>query len=113
MKLKAKKISSQIQRELSIIMQDEGFNQIIKNITITGCEVTNDLSFAKVFYTYLGDYKNDEVTKSLEDVKNQLRHKLANTIKVRHTPELRFSFDESIEYGNRIEKLISKINIEK
>ena len=41
---------------------------------------------------------------------SRLRYLLANNIKLRHTPELIFIFDESIEYGNKIEKLIEKIH---
>ncbi len=113
MKLKAKKISSQIQKELSKIIMNETKNMVIKSVNITACEVTNDLSFAKVFYTYMGDYTKNEITNELEKTSGHLRKMLSQTIDIRHTPELIFVFDESIEYGKKIESLINKIKEEK
>ncbi|NLA33027.1 MAG: 30S ribosome-binding factor RbfA [Mollicutes bacterium] len=113
MKLKAKKISSQIQRELSKIIMNETKNEIVKSLNITACEVTNDLSFAKIFYTYLGDYTKEEIASELEKTSSHFRKMLASKIDIRHTPELIFVFDESIEYGKNIEKLIEKIKEEK
>lgn len=113
MNIKAKRISSQIQKEISNIILNELNNDILKNLNITSCEVTNDLSFAKIFYTYLGDYTQEEITNELEKTTTYLRKKIANTIDIRHTPELIFVFDNSIAYGNKIEKLIEKIHNEK
>lgn len=110
MKIKSKKIGSEIVKELSKIMIQESRSEILKGITITGCDVTNDLSFAKVFYTYMGDATETEVVNELEKSKAFLRRSLASAIDVRHTPDLIFSYDESIEYGTNIEKLLQKIH---
>lgn len=112
MKVKAKRIASEMARELSRIIALEVRNEVIKNITITGCEVTNDLSFAKFFYTYIGDFTKDYIESQIEISKPFLRKSLANSINVRHTPQLLFVFDESVEYGTNIEKLIQKIHKE-
>ena len=106
--IKLKRIESQILREVSdIIMNDARDNQI-KNITITGCSVTNDLSFAKIYFTTQGDRK--VVLKDLEEAAGYIRVELAERIEIRHTPKIKFVYDESIEYGNRIESIIKEIH---
>ena len=70
----------------------------------------NDLSFAKVYFTVFDMSKKGETIKALEKAKSFIRGEISKRIKIRHTPELRFIFDDSIEYGNKIEKLINDIN---
>ena len=104
------RISSEILRELSSIMLLEARDETLKHITLTGCEVTNDLSYAKVYYTYMGKEKLEDVKKNLIVAEPYLRTMLASKIKdLRKMPELRFYIDESIEYGNNIENILSNI----
>ncbi len=112
MKIKSKKIGAEIVKELSKIMVLESRGDILKNITITGCDVTDDSSFAKIYYTYMGNASEQEVKNELEKSKSFLRRSLSANLKVRHTPELLFSYDSSVEYGTKIEQLIQKIHKE-
>lgn len=113
MSLKIERYSSQFAREISYILQNEVKDNNIKFVTVTDCEITNDLSFAKVYVTVLDKEKKDVTMASLERAKSFIRGELSKRIDIRHTPELRFIFDESIEYGNRIEKVLEEINKEK
>lgn len=109
--IKQGRISSQIMREVSNILLLEAKDETLKHITVTGCEVTNDLSYAKVFYTYMGDESEEVVASSLKEAQPYIRSLLAERLdSLRHTPELRFVVDNSIEYGLKIEKLIDKIH---
>ena len=73
-------------------------------------EVTNDLSYAKVYYTYMGEESPEDVKKNLEVAEPYLRTMLASKMKdLRKMPELRFYVDESIEYGNNIERILNDI----
>ena len=82
----------------------------IKFVTITGCEISNDLSVAKVYFTVLDMDRKDDTIKALKKAKSFIRGELSKRVEIRHTPELRFIFDQSIEYGNKIDKLIDKIH---
>lgn len=106
--IKLKRIESQILREVSDIIMNDARDKAIKNITITGCSVTNDLSFAKIYFTTQGDKKT--MLKDLEEASSYIRLELAERIEIRHTPKLKFVYDESIEYGNRIESIINEIH---
>lgn len=106
--IKLKRIESQILREVSDIIMNDARDNAIKNITITGCNVTNDLSFAKIYFTTQLD--KNTMLKDLEEASGYIRGELAERIEIRHTPKIKFVYDESIEYGNRIESIISELN---
>ena len=107
-KIKAERASSEIQRELGLILLEDARDKDFKNVTITACEVTNDLSYAKVYFTTFDD--REKVLKDLNNAAGYFRSILASRVVMRHTPELKFIFDESIEYGQKIEKIIEEIN---
>ena len=111
--IKLKRINSEITKCLSEIIFEEARDSILKDITITACEVSNDLSFCKVFFTSLTETDHKELEKELnDDTAKFLRSKLADKIELRNIPELNFKYDESIEYGNNIENIINKIHNE-
>ena len=109
MNVKIERLNNLFLAELSNIIFKEIKNPLIKTVTLTAVEITNDLSFAKVFFTCMDEDK-DKVLAELDEAKGFLRTKLANTIEIRHTPELIFEFDNSIEYGQNIEKIIEEIH---
>ena len=112
MSLKTERIASDINRELAAIMLLEAKDETLKHITITGVVVSSDLSYAKVYYTYMGDEDLKDVKENLKVAAPYLRTVLASRIEVRHTPELQFVFDKSVEYGQNIERIIKKLNEE-
>ncbi len=109
--VKLKRIGSEIGQVLSEICANEAHDTLLKTITITGVDVTNDLSLAKVYFTTTSDMDRKELEHNLnDDTAGYLRTKLSQEIEIRHTPKIRFVFDTSVEYGNNIEKLINEIH---
>lgn len=109
--IKLKRIGSQIAQELSNICALEAHDSILKSINITGVVVSNDLGLAKVYFTSMLEMDHKKLEKELnDDTAGYLRTKIANRIEIRHTPELRFVYDNSVAYGDKIEKLIDKIH---
>ncbi len=111
--IKLQRIASQITRELSQIIYEEARNEILKSVTIVDTKVTNDLSLAKVYYTFLGDYDKITIQEELMNASSFFRSLLANRMDLRTTPELRFVYDESTEYGEHIDEIIEEIHNEK
>lgn len=112
MSVKIDRISSEVGREISNILLLEAKDETFKHITVTGCEVTNDLSFAKVYYTYMGDEPIEDVKENLKKAEPYLRTVLAERVDLRHTPELVFKYDDSVEYGQNIERILNKLHEE-
>ncbi len=112
MKLKGERVASDIMREISKILLTEIKDEDLKNVTITYATVTNDLSFAKIYFTTLDDYKKEKVIHDMNGASSFFRSELAGRLNIRHIPELKFVYDESIEYGKKIENIIEQINKE-
>ena len=97
-------------REVSMILEREVKDRGIEFVTVTAVKTTSDLSFSKIYVTVLNDEKRNETMKALENASGFIRKTLADRIEVRHIPKLEFVYDESIEYGNRIEAKIKEIH---
>ena len=103
------RVADQIQRELADLIQHEIKDPRVGQITITAVEVTRVYSHAKVFYTTLGSKEdNFLVEKGLEHAKGFLRSNLSHRMKLRIIPQLHFVYDESVERGVRLSKLIDE-----
>ena len=103
------KLGDLIQRELSELLQRELRDPRVGMITITGVDVSPDFSHAKVFFTVLEKQRLDDAREGLRRAAGFLRSQLARRIKLYTTPELRFEYDESVERGDRLSRLIDSV----
>jgi ribosome-binding factor A len=105
-----KKVADLVQRELTDLLLREVRDPGIGMITITAVDVSPDLSHAKVFFTLLQPEKKPETEKALQRAAGYLRSQIAHRIKLYTAPELRFFYDESVERGDRLSRLIDSAN---
>lgn len=110
--IKLDRIASNLVKEISYILMTEVKNPDVRFVTVTDCKVTNDLSYAKVYVTVLNKDKIKETMDALKDASGFIRHNLKERVDIRNIPELEFVYDESIEYGKKIEDLIEQIHEE-
>ncbi|HET7297113.1 MAG TPA: 30S ribosome-binding factor RbfA [Burkholderiales bacterium] len=103
------KLGDLIQRELSELLQRELRDPRVGMITITGVDVSPDFSHAKVFFTVLEKQRLEDAREGLRRAGGFLRSRLARRIKLYTTPELRFEYDESVERGDRLSRLINSV----
>lgn len=105
------RIAEMIQRKLAVIVPQEVKDPRLKGfITISAVKVAADLGHAKIYFTTLGDDKKLATT-ILNAAASYLRSALARSITLRTVPQLHFVYDESIEYGERLSRLIDNVNI--
>jgi ribosome-binding factor A len=95
-----------IQREVSELIRMEVRDPRVGMITITSVDVSPDITHAKIFFTVLEKEKLPETLEGLKRSAGFLRAQLAKRIKMYTTPELRFVYDESVERGDRLSRLI-------
>lgn len=107
--LKSKKMGSLFTREVSMILLEEIKDPNIKGVTITGADVTNDLSFAKIYFTLLDRDNKESVEKTLNKASSYIEMSLSKKIDIRKMPKISFHYDSSIEYGEEIEKKIEEL----
>lgn len=109
--LRAARVAEQMKKELGDIIARKIKDPRVGFVTVTDVRVTGDLQQAKVYITILGDEEQKQATlQGLAKANGFIRSEIGKRIRLRKTPEIMFEFDESIEYGNRIEKLLSELN---
>lgn len=109
--VRANRVGEQIKKEISDIIMRELKDPRISFVTVTGVDVTGDLQQAKIYISVLGSDEEKEATlQGLSKASGFIRSEIGKRIRLRKTPEISFHFDESIEYGNRIEQLLSEVN---
>ena len=109
MSVKIERLNNTFLEKISEIIHRDVKDEIIKSVTITEVRITNDLSFAKVYYTSWEDDKK-QIKLALDKASGFIRSELCNKVKIRKMPEINFIYDESLDYGNKIENIIKRIN---
>ncbi len=112
MSIKVERISDALIEEISYILANEVKNSDINFVTITDVKVSNDLSYAKVYYTVLDDSKKETTAKALKEASGFIRHELRERVEIRQIPELTFVYDDSINEAKKIENIIEKLHNE-
>jgi ribosome-binding factor A len=81
-------------------------------VAITEVKMTPDLKHGRVYISVLGGTEERKKTLAgLNSAASHIRHEIATRLRLRNTPELSFFYDESIEYGARIEELLQKTKL--
>ena len=103
------RINEEIQRELADLLRGLKDPRVQTLISITRVEATSDLRYAKVFVSVLEKDRGRDVLKGFKSAGGYLRRELGSRLQLRHTPELVFELDDSIERGAHISDLIGKL----
>ncbi|MBI4395332.1 MAG: 30S ribosome-binding factor RbfA [Candidatus Omnitrophica bacterium] len=110
---RADRVAALIKHELAEVLARGMRDPRIGFVTITEVKVSDDLKYARVFYSVLGDQeKKEETQKGLDQARGYFQRDLANILKLRFTPHLSFELDSSLEEGLKIDGIIRKIHQE-
>ena len=104
------KVAEAIKKEVSLIIHDELKDPRLGFVTVTGAEVTADLTQAKIFFSVLGKDEDYKKTKeALDSALGFIRRLIAQRIRLRFVPEILFREDRSSEYSIRIQEVLDEI----
>jgi ribosome-binding factor A len=108
---RTERINSIIQQEISDLLREQVNDpRLTTLISITKVSISPDLRHANVFISTLGDKVNKgEILQGFTAASGFLRRQLANRLELKHTPELSFHLDDSIERGAEVLKLIEQV----
>lgn len=107
------RVSGQIQKILSDILLKKIKDPRLEAATITGVKMSRDLKFARVYFVTSGGKESMEA--AIEGFKSALgyvKRNLAAQLGLRYMPEIRFFYDDSFDYGSRIDKIIQSVKSE-
>jgi len=114
--VRVQRVAEQIRGELSQILRDEIGDPRIGMVTITRVKLAPDMGAATIFYCPLGEDPDEdrktELKYALVSATKYCRRGLAKRMKLRHTPELRFLFDDSISRGAETLEVIRSLDVE-
>lgn len=105
------RVSNLIRQEISELLREQVNDPRLSSlISITKVSTSRDLGHAKVFISTLGDETNkSELLQGFTAASGFLRRELARRLSLRHMPELSFHFDDSIERGAEVLRLIEQV----
>jgi len=107
---RSSRVSEVIQREVANIVQKSMNDPRAAAVTITHTKMTRDMSSARIYFIMQGDKQAiKETEKVLNKAAGFIRHELTSRIELRYIPKLHFAYDQSIERGLRVGKLIEDV----
>jgi ribosome-binding factor A len=108
---RAARVGDQIREELAVLIAREVHDPGIGFLTITHVKVSPDLQQARVYYTTMGDDKaRRDTARALGRATPFLRRQVGQRLRLKRVPELAFLYDEAIERGDRIQRILQEID---
>ena len=105
------KINGEVMREVANIIRNLKDSRIPLMTSVVKVSVTNDLRYAKVYISVMGDEETKKkAMEGLRSAAGYIRREIGKRIDLRYTPEVIFELDSSIEHGARIEELLNNLN---
>lgn len=107
---RATRVADLLKEEISEMLCKEVKDPHIGFITITDVEVSKDLKHAQIFYTILGDEKQEEESAdALSRVSSFIKKQLGKRLRMRYIPEIIFKYDHSLAYGTKIDHILNSL----
>ncbi len=100
------RVSAQLRREIGELVHAAVRDHALPSVSVSDVEVTRDLDWATVWVTALMPDQSAEVVKALKEFAPEFRHSLSKSMILRKVPQLKFKYDESVDNGERIERLL-------
>lgn len=110
MSQRSNQVAEELRKIISMILLEDVTDPRLGFITITRIDLTDDLRFARVFYSVLGSDEQKEATaEALEENAGLIRHLAVERINMKFAMDIRFEVDKSIEHSFRIDDILKKI----
>ena len=110
--LRAGRLRDYLLREVSELIRSKIRDPRVGQITVTDVDVSLDGSFARVYFTRLGeDHDKELLEKILNNAQGFIRSQIAKNLNMRVMPNIAFKYDETFEQGDRISRLLSAANL--
>ncbi|HDR15620.1 MAG TPA: 30S ribosome-binding factor RbfA [Desulfobacteraceae bacterium] len=104
------RVGGQIFKEISILLVEKIRDPRVRDVTLTGVDLSRDLKSAKVYFSVIGDENAVGGARAgLESAKGVLKKEIGRRLPLRYVPELFFAHDRSLERGMRMEHLLEEL----
>ena len=104
------RVASEIKKAISQILEVESGNERLKRVTLTDVEVTQDLRIAKIYVSSsLGNISHEATIDELRKASGFIKRNLSKKVRLKYMPNLIFEYDDSIDYGFKIDGILKEI----
>ena len=100
------RIEAELRRALGALVREAVAEHGLPSVSVSDVEVTRDMAYAKVFVTALQAERSLDAVRGLQEAAGEIRFRRARAVKLRHVPELKFHYDDSMDRGERIDALL-------
>ncbi len=105
-----RRVSELVRQHLSMLIEQRLKDPRVSGVSVTEVDVSSDTRHAKVYYSLIGNDKDrEQAAQGLASAAGWLRHELGIHLHTRHTPELVFEYDSSLENGARVSDLLDAL----
>ena len=107
-----RRVAQEILKEVNQILRKTVRDPRVEDVNITEVQVTGDLQQATIYYSILSSLASDKKAAQLglDKAAGIVRRELGKALSIYKTPEIVFELDESVEYGNKIDAMLRKLN---
>ena len=113
MNYRAHRLAEELKNEISTIIAQDVRDPRVGFATVTKAEVSPDLRHARIYVSIYGSQEEKVRTlQALAAATPFIRRQVGARIRLRHVPELLFSYDDAVEYGDKMMQLIDEIKKE-
>lgn len=104
------RVGDMILKEISeMLIKGEVRDPRIEPVVLTGIKLTEDLGFARVYFTIIGDKVDKQnIIEGLQSASSFIKRELSRRLRIRRIPDLKFEFDEILQEGYRVDELLRK-----
>lgn len=104
------RVGDLIRQTLAEIIPRKVKDPRVEGITITGADVSVDLKVGRIYFCVIDPSRKDDALEGLKSAAGFLRHELKKTLRLKTVPSLSFSYDESFDYGSKIDEILDHIS---
>lgn len=112
MSKRAKKVAELIMEEIAALLLNKVRDPRLEGVSVAGIDMTSDLRLARIYIRIFNSsdkQDEDNILKALNKASGFIKHEMGRTLHLKYMPELRFIIDPSLEYSQRIEKILDDI----
>ena len=110
---RADRVSAHIQKVLAEVLKKKIKDPRLESVVVTGVKMAQDIKSARIYYSISGSRQaREQAARGFNDARGYIKRLLAKQLGLRYMPEIKFYYDDSIDYGGHIESLLKKIHVD-
>lgn len=110
--MRDRRVAELLRSEIADVLLREVKDPKVRDVVITGVEISKDLSIAKVFFSTYNKSAKEGIENGLNRSAGFIRHCILKGLTIKKVPELRFIYDDSSDYGQKIDNVLRHISSE-